>query len=175
MSVSGTCKFFNNRKGYGFITDTNTQTDYFVHTSGIDDDALLKEGDEVTFEIGQGNDGREKAINVTGGTGQSKSEQRQYNDNDRGFGNRGGDRGFGGGNSYGRNNYGNNNYGGNRGGYEGGQGGYGGRSQGGFGGRSQGGFGRGGDQQKKICYNWRDNGECRFGESCRFLHENPQN
>jgi len=149
----GTVKFFNVRKGYGFVTDNSTQTDYFVHTSDVSGKPL-QEGDEVKFDIGAGNDGREKAVAVTGGTGE---DQPRFNNFDS---NRGGDRGYGG-------NQGG--YGGNQGGYGGNQGGYGG-NQGGYGGNQGGNFG-GDDGQKKICYNWRDSGECRFGDRCRFSHD----
>jgi len=150
---SGTVKFFNVRKGYGFVTDNSTQTDYFVHTSDVSGKPL-QEGDEVKFEIGAGNDGREKAVSVTGGTGE---DQPRFNNFDN---NRGGD-------SYGGNQGG---YGGNQGGYGGNQGGYGG-NQGGYGGNQGGSFGGNDGGQKKTCYNWRDSGECRFGDRCRFSHD----
>jgi len=180
MSTSGSVKFFNTRKGYGFVTHGETQTDYFVHTSDVVGQAL-KEGDAVTFEIGAGNDGREKAVNVQGGTGGDPRQQQQrggYGSGSGGYGGQGqGNRGgFGGGfgqgqgGSYGGQGQGGS-YGGQSGGYGGNQGGYGGNS-GGFGGRS-GGFdgGDGAEGGKKVCYNFRDNGECRFGDQCRFLHE----
>jgi CspA family cold shock protein len=49
---SGTIKFFNESKGYGFITDTSSK-DYFVHISALDDDIRdleSKEGLKVTFD-----------------------------------------------------------------------------------------------------------------------------
>ena len=42
----GTVKFFNNTKGFGFIKDAETGTEYFVHVSGLINE--LKEGDDVT-------------------------------------------------------------------------------------------------------------------------------
>jgi len=45
---TGTVKFFNESKGFGFITDT-TSKDYFVHVSALENE--IKEGDEVTFEV----------------------------------------------------------------------------------------------------------------------------
>jgi len=149
---SGTVKFFNVRKGYGFVTDNSTQTDYFVHTSDVSGKPL-QEGDEVKFEIGAGNDGREKAVSVTGGTGEDQPRFNNFDNNrDSGYGgNQGG-------------------YGGNQGGYGGNQGGYGG-NQGGYGGNQGGSFGGNDGGQKKTCYNWRDSGECRFGDRCRFSHD----
>lgn len=50
--AKGIVKFFDNKKGYGFINSENK--DYFVHFSSIISDEAYKklsEGDEVTFEI----------------------------------------------------------------------------------------------------------------------------
>jgi len=52
---TGTVKFFNESKGYGFITDETTNKDIFVHISGLVDD--IKEGDRVEFEISEGRKG----------------------------------------------------------------------------------------------------------------------
>lgn len=49
---TGTIKFFNESKGYGFITDTASQ-DHFVHISALHDDVkdlAVKEGCKVTFQ-----------------------------------------------------------------------------------------------------------------------------
>ena len=51
----GTVKFFNNDKGYGFITPTNSNEDIFVHSSGLIDD--VRENDEVRYETEQGQKG----------------------------------------------------------------------------------------------------------------------
>ena len=63
--MQGTCKWFNNQKGYGFLTDSEGK-DIFVHHSNIIMDGFryLNEDDIVNFELGAGNDGREQAINV---------------------------------------------------------------------------------------------------------------
>jgi cold shock protein len=58
---TGTVKFFNNAKGFGFIKDNATSTEYFVHTSGLIDN--VNENDEVTFDLKQGNKGL-NAVNV---------------------------------------------------------------------------------------------------------------
>lgn len=57
----GRVKWFNEKKGYGFIL-MEGQKDIFVHRSAIKGE-LLKEGDEVEFEIAQGHKGPE-AVNV---------------------------------------------------------------------------------------------------------------
>lgn len=57
----GTVKFFNQSKGYGFIKDNESETEYFVHVSGLIDQ--IKEGDVVQFELKQGKKGL-NAVNV---------------------------------------------------------------------------------------------------------------
>ena len=48
----GTVKFYNNSKGFGFIKDTDSSKEYFVHSSGLIDN--IRENDEVTFDLQQG-------------------------------------------------------------------------------------------------------------------------
>ena len=48
----GTVKFYNESKGFGFIKDSETEKEYFVHSSGLKDQ--IRENDEVTFELQQG-------------------------------------------------------------------------------------------------------------------------
>jgi len=52
----GKVKWFDSKKGYGFVTNESDDKDYFVHFSEIqgDDFKTLTEGQEVTFEIGEG-------------------------------------------------------------------------------------------------------------------------
>ena len=64
--MKGTVKFFDSRKRWGFITDENGK-DYFVHHSSIlmeNGRKQLSEGDIVEFEVGQGANGKEQAVNV---------------------------------------------------------------------------------------------------------------
>lgn len=51
----GTVKFFNETKGFGFITQTNGNEDIFVHISGTLD--RIRENDDVIFDIEQGKKG----------------------------------------------------------------------------------------------------------------------
>ena len=53
---NGVVKWFNNEKGYGFIRNTKTDEDVFVHFTGIAQEGFksLKEGQQVTFEITRG-------------------------------------------------------------------------------------------------------------------------
>ena len=53
----GTVKFFNESKGYGFITDEETGKDIFVHASGINAEEL-REGDRVSYEEEEGRKGK---------------------------------------------------------------------------------------------------------------------
>ena len=57
----GTVKFFNNTKGFGFITPEDSNEDLFVHLSGLIDE--IREDDNVQFEVAQGRQGL-NAINV---------------------------------------------------------------------------------------------------------------
>ena len=51
----GTVKFFNNAKGFGFITIKDTEEEIFVHTSNLIDQ--IKENDNVTFDVEKGEKG----------------------------------------------------------------------------------------------------------------------
>ncbi|PQA55039.1 MULTISPECIES: cold-shock protein [Siphonobacter] len=57
----GIVKFFNQTKGFGFITPTQGGQDVFVHISGLTDD--IRENDKVVFEVENGKRGL-NAINV---------------------------------------------------------------------------------------------------------------
>jgi CspA family cold shock protein len=65
--ANGIVKWFNERKGYGFI-EQDEGPDVFVHHSGINASGFksLNEGDRVTFEIEEGQKGP-RAVNVTVG------------------------------------------------------------------------------------------------------------
>ncbi len=66
--ATGTVKWFNSEKGYGFIAQNDGGNDLFVHYSDINVDgyASLEEGQNVNFEIGEGQKGP-CAKNVTVG------------------------------------------------------------------------------------------------------------
>lgn len=53
--MNGTVKFFNGSKGFGFITETESGTEYFVHVTGLIDE--INEGDNVEFELTEGKKG----------------------------------------------------------------------------------------------------------------------
>ena len=57
----GIVKFFNESKGYGFVKDTESEKEYFMHISGLVD--RVKENDEVVFELQEGKKGL-NAVNV---------------------------------------------------------------------------------------------------------------
>ena len=58
---TGTVKFFNDEKGYGFISRSDGEPDIFVHFSNIEGTGrrTLVAGQEVEFELGQGRKGTE--------------------------------------------------------------------------------------------------------------------
>src|SRR6185503_19317132 len=83
MRTTGTVKWFNAEKGFGFITPEGGGKDCFVHFSAIQGNGFksLDEGEKVEFEIGQGQKGPQ-AENVTrlgggtpseGGSGRGRS------------------------------------------------------------------------------------------------------
>ena len=57
----GTVKFFNDTKGFGFITEEGSNNEHFVHISGLVDE--IREGDEVEFDLVEGKKGL-NAVNV---------------------------------------------------------------------------------------------------------------
>lgn len=58
---NGIVKFFDEVKGFGFIKDTDTSKEYFVHSSGLID--RIRDNDEVTFDLQEGRKGL-NAVNV---------------------------------------------------------------------------------------------------------------
>tara|TARA_Y100000034_G_scaffold137046_1_gene219662 strand:+ start:68799 stop:68990 length:192 start_codon:yes stop_codon:yes gene_type:complete len=52
---TGTVKFFNESKGFGFITEEGSNQEYFVHISGTIDE--ITKGDSVEFELKEGRKG----------------------------------------------------------------------------------------------------------------------
>ncbi|MHA6690117.1 cold-shock protein [Devosia sp. A449] len=65
--ITGTVKFFNTTKGFGFISPEGGGKDAFVHISAVQRSGLqgLYENDKVTYELETGRDGKESAVNLT--------------------------------------------------------------------------------------------------------------
>lgn len=66
IMATGTVKWFNDAKGFGFITPDGGGEDLFAHFSGINMNGFktLKEGQKVTFDITAGNKGKQQASNI---------------------------------------------------------------------------------------------------------------
>ena len=64
--ATGTVKWFNPVKGYGFITPDDSSQDAFVHISAVERAGLtgLNEGQKVSFELVSGRDGKKSAENL---------------------------------------------------------------------------------------------------------------
>jgi CspA family cold shock protein len=61
IKLQGVVKFYNESKGFGFIKNTDTDEEIFVHATGLID--KIYENDNVTYEVTDGKKGK-NAINV---------------------------------------------------------------------------------------------------------------
>ncbi len=64
---TGTVKFFNADRGYGFITNEAGGADAFVHISAVEQAGMnsLNEGQKLSYELETGKNGKTSAINLT--------------------------------------------------------------------------------------------------------------
>ena len=94
--ATGTVKWFNAEKGFGFIEQTEGGPDVFVHFSAIQGSGYksLNEGDEVEFKVTQGPKGDQAADVTVTHRAPARADNRGDFGGDRG-GNRGGNRGGG--------------------------------------------------------------------------------
>ena len=67
MAKTGTVKFFNADKGYGFIQPDDGSADSFVHISAVQAAGMqtLDKEQRLSFEVEQGRNGKESAINLS--------------------------------------------------------------------------------------------------------------
>jgi CspA family cold shock protein len=64
--ASGTVKWFNAQKGYGFIQPDDGSKDVFVHISAVERSGMgnLREGQKLTYELERGQQGKTSAVNL---------------------------------------------------------------------------------------------------------------
>ncbi len=64
--ATGTVKWFNTTKGYGFIAPDDGATDVFVHISAVQNSGMtdLQEGQQVSYELEAGKNGKTAAVNL---------------------------------------------------------------------------------------------------------------
>jgi len=139
-------------RGFGFISPDDGSGDIFCHSSGLQDQGdrdFLNKGEKVTYDLEEDErSNRMRAVNVVGDGSGEPPEPREYNNYSRRD------------NSDSRRD--NSGYNSRRGGRSRGFGSRGGGRGGGFRDRNSGGG---------VCFQWRDYGNCRFGDDCKFSHE----
>jgi CspA family cold shock protein len=66
LMSTGTVKWFNSAKGYGFIRPEDGSKDIFVHISAVERAGLsnLHEGQKLTFDVERGQQGKVSAVNI---------------------------------------------------------------------------------------------------------------
>jgi CspA family cold shock protein len=66
MSTTGTVKFFDASKGFGFIAPQDGSKDVFVHISAVDRAGLppLAENQKLSFDVERGDNGKTSAVNL---------------------------------------------------------------------------------------------------------------
>jgi cold shock protein len=64
--ATGTVKWFNSGKGFGFIQPDDHSKDVFVHISAVESSGLatLTENQKISYEVEQGRDGKSSAVNL---------------------------------------------------------------------------------------------------------------
>lgn len=67
MAITGSVKFFNADKGYGFIQPDDGSADSFVHISAVQAAGMttLDKDQRLNYEIEQGRNGKESAVNLS--------------------------------------------------------------------------------------------------------------
>ena len=66
MATTGTVKFYNSTKGFGFITPDQGGKDAFVHVTALERAGIsgLGEGQKVSYDLETGRDGKSSAVNI---------------------------------------------------------------------------------------------------------------
>ena len=80
--TTGTVKFFNESKGYGFIAPDGGGQDAFVHISAVENSGMrtLRENQRVSYELQQDRRGKMAAVNLKEAGDQSQEQEQAAND-----------------------------------------------------------------------------------------------
>lgn len=79
--MEGTVKWFNGRKGYGFIKGDDGK-EYFVHYTAVPQGVFLKEESRVSFDPAEGKEGKPQAQNIVLLEGEGASEESEEENTD---------------------------------------------------------------------------------------------
>lgn len=63
--MQGVVRFYNQKKGYGFIDREDNKGDIFFHVTDVLESRYLEQNDQVEFEVKEGRKGKDKAVKVT--------------------------------------------------------------------------------------------------------------
>jgi len=80
--MQGSVKFYNDQKGFGFIVPEDGSPELFFHVTQCQEGWEPQEGDTVSYEVGQGRDGRPSASEVTPAEGGAPVAEESFDEDE---------------------------------------------------------------------------------------------